>query len=170
MIDHLRRLYDHMAWADGRVLDGIGANPGADAGSLEYFAHVLAAEHLWLTRIEQRPAELAVWPRLSPAQCAELAARNAEGFTRLLDTLREADLARDVPYRNSAGAHFVSRLDDILYHVALHGAYHRGQVSLMVRRSGGTPTPTDYIAFVRGVPAATRADALPRQGGPGQNP
>ena len=54
-----------------------------------------------------------------------------------------------------AGASFVTRLDDILLHTMLHGAYHRGQVSLMVRRSGGTPSPTDYIAFIRGVPAAT---------------
>jgi uncharacterized damage-inducible protein DinB len=46
-----------------------------------------------------------------------------------------------------------------LLHVFLHSAYHRGQVSLMVRRSGGVPAPTDFIAFVRGAPTATRADA-----------
>jgi uncharacterized damage-inducible protein DinB len=45
---------------------------------------------------------------------------------------------------------------DMLLHVALHGAYHRGQIALLVRAGGSTPSPTDYIAFIRGAPAATR--------------
>jgi uncharacterized damage-inducible protein DinB len=40
--------------------------------------------------------------------------------------------------------------------VALHGSYHRGQIALLVRAGGSTPAPTDYIAFIRGAPAATR--------------
>jgi uncharacterized damage-inducible protein DinB len=75
----------------------------------------------------------------------------------MVATLTTDDLAREVPYVNSAGAAFVSRVDDILLHVVLHSAYHRGQVSLLMRRSGGTPKPTDYIAFARGAPAATHA-------------
>ena len=46
---------------------------------------------------------------------------------------------------------------DILAHAVLHGSYHRGQVSLLVRDAGAQPQPTDFIAFVRGAPAATRA-------------
>jgi uncharacterized damage-inducible protein DinB len=49
-------------------------------------------------------------------------------------------------------------VDDILLHVALHGSYHRGQVALLVREAANKPAPTDYIGFVRGVPAATRQD------------
>lgn len=164
MIEHLRRLFEHMAWADACVLEGLRTSAGSDAQALEYFAHVLAAEHLWLSRIRARSAELAVWPQLTLDQCANVAVRNRHGFADLLAETAPSDLERPVGYRNSAGLDFVSRLDDILYHVALHGAYHRGQVSLMVRRSGGTPVPTDYIAFVRGTPAATRSDAEPAGG------
>jgi uncharacterized damage-inducible protein DinB len=159
MIDHFRRLFAHMEWADGRVLDGLARDPGSDPKSLEYFAHVLGAEEVWLSRIEQRAAQAAVWPTLTLDECAKLAAHIHRGFAALLDRSSEADLARGITYRNSAGAGFTTRLDDILYHVALHGSYHRGQVSLTVRRAGGTPTPTDYIAFVRGAPAATTADS-----------
>jgi uncharacterized damage-inducible protein DinB len=42
-------------------------------------------------------------------------------------------------------------------HVAMHGSYHRGQITMLVRDAGAEPQPTDYIAFVRGAPAATRA-------------
>lgn len=148
-----------MAWADQRVLDGLRLGAGSDPAALEYFAHVLGAEHVWLSRVQQRPSAYQVWPPLSLEECAALVKRNQDGYAALLATMREGDGDREIAYRNSAGDAFVSRLEDILLHVALHGAYHRGQVSLMVRRSGGTPVPTDYIAFVRGAPAATRTDA-----------
>jgi uncharacterized damage-inducible protein DinB len=44
----------------------------------------------------------------------------------------------------------------MLTHVTLHGAYHRGQIAASIRAGGDTPTATDYIAFIRGAPAATR--------------
>ena len=43
---------------------------------------------------------------------------------------------------------------DILLHVCLHGAYHRGQVAVSMRSGGAEPAPTDFIAMRRGVPAA----------------
>ena len=124
--------------------------------SLELYAHVLGAEHVWLARLQQRSASVAVWPELNLEQCAELAAANHEEFSRLAATLDEAGLDREVPYVNSAGDSFRSGVRDILVHVALHGCYHRGQVALTLRQSGSIPEPTDYIAFVRGAPAATR--------------
>ena len=77
-------------------------------------------------------------------------------YDRLLDGLDEAALARNVHYTNSAGLEFDSTVGDILLHVALHGAYHRGQIALLVRAGGSAPAPTDYIQFTRGAPAATR--------------
>ena len=38
----------------------------------------------------------------------------------------------------------------------MHGSYHRGQVAMLLRQSGAEPLPTDYIVFVRGVPAAAQ--------------
>jgi uncharacterized damage-inducible protein DinB len=67
--------------------------------------------------------------------------------------------ARRVTYRNSAGREFASPVEDILLHVALHGAYHRGQIAAALRGAGAVPEPTDFIAFARGSAAATRADA-----------
>jgi uncharacterized damage-inducible protein DinB len=88
--------------------------------------------------------------------CARLAVENIAALRRLLADATPELLARDVRYTNSAGRTYDSKLDDILLHVALHGTYHRGQVALIVRMAGGVPAPTDYIAYVRGDPAATR--------------
>lgn len=156
MLDHLTKLFDHMEWADARVLEGLRAQPGCDVRALEIYAHVLGAEHVWLTRLQERPTREAVWPVLSLERAAALAEENAAGYRAVLAGLTREEARRAVSYRNSAGQAFRSAIEDILLHVALHGTYHRGQVALLVRAAGGTPVPTDYIAYVRGAPAATR--------------
>jgi uncharacterized damage-inducible protein DinB len=156
MTDHLRRLFRHLEWADERALTALRSAPRVPARALEIYAHVLGAEHLWLTRLEQVPAAQPVWPGLDLEQCARLAAENHLGLGHYLDGLDPGDFAREIAYTNSAGRSFKTPLDDILIHVALHGCYHRGQVALLLRDGGAEPQPTDYIAFVRGAPAATR--------------
>lgn len=156
-LDHFHRLIDHLEWADARALGALeGAPPDAVARSGELYAHLLGAEHVWLSRLEQRPPSVAVWPALSLGDARSLAAENVAGYRALLARLSAADLARDVPYTNSAGQSFRSTVADILLQVALHGSYHRGQVALLLRASGAEPAPTDYITFARGAPAATR--------------
>ena len=152
----IRSLFRHMAWADARVLEGLLATPGIDAHAQEQFAHVVGAESVWLTRILGQPQRVAVWPELSLDECAAIAAENQRGFAAVLD---HEDLVREVTYTNSAGKTFTNRVIDILVHVAMHGSYHRGMISIVTRRGGGVAVPTDFIAFVRGEAAATRPDA-----------
>ena len=109
-----------------------------------------------MARLQQRPATVAVWPDLTLQQCAALAEENHAEFAALLDALSAEQLDTEVSYTNSAGIAFRSTRRDILLHVALHGCYHRGQVALVLRDAGAVPEPSDYIAFVRGAPAATR--------------
>jgi uncharacterized damage-inducible protein DinB len=155
----LRRLFDHLAWADANARDALRAMPPSSVElkrATELYAHVAAAEHVWLVRLLQRPQEYPVWPDLDLAAAAALAARTAGELRQYVASLGPEDLAREVDYTNSAGRRFRDRVDDILMHVAMHGAYHRGQIALLTRQGGSEPASTDYIAFVRGAPAATR--------------
>ncbi|MFN2566629.1 MAG: DinB family protein [Gemmatimonadaceae bacterium] len=163
--DYLLRLFRHMAWADARALDALRKSDGASELARSELAHVLGAEHVWLSRLEGRAASVAVWPELSVDECELLARETHAGFRAFVERTDDATLERAVHYRNSAGAEFDSKVSDILLHVALHGAYHRGKVAAALRGAGAEPAPTDYIGFVRGVPSATRADAL-RAGAP----
>jgi uncharacterized damage-inducible protein DinB len=156
-VSSIGRLMAHLRWADDQVLEALRLAPGDRAArALELYNHVLGAEAVWLARLYQRTATVAVWPALSLAEAGELAAKNHRGFDAFGASLGEADLAREVLYVNSAGQSFRSTVEDILLHVSLHGCYHRGQVALLMRDGQGQPAPTDFIAFVRGVPAATR--------------
>ena len=155
MMEEMRRLFAHARWADERALEALRGAAAAPAEALKVYAHVLGAEHTWLTRLRGEPAEVAIWPALGIEECAALARENADGYDAFLNSLAPGGLAREVEYRNSAGERFRTRIDDILLHVALHGSYHRGQVAVLLRQDGAAPLPTDYIAFIRGVPAAT---------------
>ena len=155
MLQQIRKLVGHMEWADARVLGALQAAPQLSV-PLELFGHVLGAEQVWLARLEGRKSAIAVWPGLTLDQCASVAAESAGGYRRLAAALTEAELDAEVEYTNSAGAGFRSTRGDILLQVMMHGSYHRGQIAASVRAGGAEPAPTDYIAFARGAPAATR--------------
>jgi uncharacterized damage-inducible protein DinB len=151
----LTKLLGHLVWADKRVLDSLRAMTHPDQRALDLYAHVLGSEHNWLARIQQVAPREKIWPDLSLDAAGALAAENAASLRSFLESLSADQLQRKVAYENSAGLAFESTIEDMLLHVVLHGCYHRGQVALVVRGAGGEPAPTDYIAWVRGVPSAT---------------
>jgi uncharacterized damage-inducible protein DinB len=158
MSTHIQRLYEHLAWADSRTFEALRGMHAQPLDALRIFSHVLAAEHVWLARIEDRPSEVEVWPSFGLDECAALAGRNHAAFAVLAETTTPIGLQREVRYRSTEGAPFMNTVEDILLHVALHGAYHRGQVARIVRSEGGVPLYTDYIRFVREVlPRGTTA-------------
>lgn len=153
---HLERLFAHLRWADDQVQEALEAAPEPPARAVELYAHVLGAELVWLDRVQGAPQSVAVWPQTDLAGCRELARLSRRRYQAFLAELSPRDLPRLIHYANSAGEEFDTPLEEILLHVALHGAYHRGQVALLLRDAGAVPAATDYIAFVRGAPAATR--------------
>jgi uncharacterized damage-inducible protein DinB len=156
MKDHFSKLFKHVAWADARVLQSLRAAHSVLKKDLDLYSHILGSEHVWLSRIKGVPAKVAVWPTLTLDEADRLAGENVAAFEGVVAQLTEEGRATPITYRNSAGDQYTSTLEDILTHVCLHGAYHRGQIAASLRAAGDVPSPTDYIAFARGTPAATR--------------
>ncbi len=151
MREHLQRLFDHMTWADRRVLDLLNASPGVRQHSvLRLFSHLLAAERVWMLRLRGEDASRQlIWPEWTLEELNAAAAESTSSYASFLEALRDEDLAGEVAYANSQGVVFRTRIVDILTHVALHGSYHRGQIAAAVRASGEEPVNTDFITFVR---------------------
>lgn len=147
-----------MAWADERVLQSLRAAHSVLKKDLDLYGHILGSEHNWLSRIQGSVPKLAIWPALTLDECEKVAKENAAAFNALVATLTPELLQKPITYRNSAGDQYTSTLEDILTHLSLHGAYHRGQIAASVRAAGDTPNPTDYIAFARGAAAANRSN------------
>ena len=154
-IDAMRRMWDHAAWADALLLSALEAMQPPPPLAWREYAHVLGAESVWLDRLLRRKARFPVWPELSVGEASALAASLREEYAGYVAALQSDTLDTRVAYVNSAGQTFETAVSDILLQVFLHGQYHRGKINLMLRQGGMPPTPTDYIAFARGVPAAT---------------
>ena len=143
----LRRTVAHAAWADARIGAALGALADPPARSVRLFAHLAGATRLWLARVDGVPSPLAVWPDLAPAEAADHLAHAHAAFDRRL--AGGADLSAPVAYVNSAGEAFTNTLGDVLTHVALHGAHHRGQILADLRAAGHAPPYVDFIGFAR---------------------
>jgi uncharacterized damage-inducible protein DinB len=150
----LRRLWQHAVWADQTLARGLDACAHAPESAWREYTHILAAESVWLDRLLARPQRVPIWPTLAPDEITTLRQLLAEEYAAYLGALREDALDAPVAYVNSAGKAFSTPVGEILLHVALHGQYHRGKVNLLLRQADEQPAPTDYIGFVRGVPAA----------------
>ena len=150
MNTHLERLYDHLAWADGLVLDALEKAGTPSEPVLRLLGHLFSAERIWLMRARlQDTSKVAVWSPLSLAECRTVAEESKAGFREIIQQATADQLAGLIPYRTSKGQALESALEDILLHVALHGAYHRGQIAALLRREGQEPVSTDFITFAR---------------------
>jgi uncharacterized damage-inducible protein DinB len=153
-LEQIHRLWKHAAWADAAILAAIERPEHSPTDAVREFSHVLGAEETWLARLEGRAATLPIWPEMARTELASVARRIRDAYGAYLAALRDEDVARSVSYTNTKGQPFETPIGDILFHVALHGQYHRGKINLLLRQANAGPSPVDFISFVRGVPAA----------------
>ena len=145
MIEDVRRWMRYNSWGNRETLKSLTAS--SPAAALKRMAHIVAAEGLWLDRIEAKTAG-AVWPELPLESIAAAISKNDERWEALIGK-GDAELARKIPYKNSKGEPWNSSVADIAQHVAFHSAYHRGQIASDVRAAGFEPAYTDFIHAVR---------------------
>ncbi|MCZ7556592.1 MAG: DinB family protein [Bacteroidia bacterium] len=152
-MDTLSQLKKTFVWntlANKRVLAAI-EEAAADAAVVTLLSHALMAEYIWFLRIEGFDTTTReVWPALSPAECRERCGENDAIISAYLTSASEAELARDVSYKNSRGDAFTTSVADILTHVTHHSAYHRAQINRRLRECGAKPAVVDFISFARG--------------------
>jgi uncharacterized damage-inducible protein DinB len=147
MTEHLGRLFAYDDWANREVLTHLKKTGAPPARPVHLMAHIFAAERLWLERLQSQEQSLPVWPDFSLEQCERQAAELPRLWKDYL--AQDAALARPVVYQNSKGESWTSRPEDVLLHVVMHSAYHRGQIATDMRAAGCTPAYTDFIHAVR---------------------
>ena len=146
---HVASLLDHVEWANRRVLAALQTQPeiSVRTDALKLFAHVLGSERVWYARVQGDTDVPTSWPPHSLADLPTEMERNLTDWRTVLST--EGALDREIEYHTTAGVEHRNRLVDIVTHVALHGAYHRGQIAWVLRHGAGEPLSTDFITMVR---------------------
>lgn len=149
MIGHYRRLVAYDRWANAAVVAALRAADPAPPAALKLLAHVAAAERLWLDRIDGRREPIEVWPDQPLVEIAATLGGLDDRWEGFFAGLVPERLEEPVSYVNSKGEPWSSTVGDILTHVTLHSAYHRGQIATALRAAGHAPAYTDFIHATR---------------------
>jgi uncharacterized damage-inducible protein DinB len=149
LADYLRRQFAYDEWANREVLKAIRATDGSNQRSLQLMSHIVAAERVWLERLKQVPQSVPVWPEPDLAQCEAQVAELGREWLEFLDLITAGDVSQSISYKNTKGEEWTSTIVDVLTHVVMHSAYHRGQIATHMRANGQTPANTDFIHGVR---------------------
>lgn len=146
---YLRRQFAYDAWANREALGAIRGGGGEAHDAVRLMAHILSAEGLWLERLKSEPQSLPVWPEFDLDQCEARAAALEGLWTEYLRGMSSTGLTEKISYKNSKGELWSNTVQDVLTHVVMHSAYHRGQIATLMRAGGLTPAYTDFIHAVR---------------------
>jgi uncharacterized damage-inducible protein DinB len=148
-LEQLQRLLEYNAWANQEVLHAMREAGACPPRAVKYLAHVLAAEQVWLSRLLQDGEKVVVWPEQTIEDCQQKASTMAHFWRDYVRGITESQLAQTISYTNSKGERWESTRGDILMHVVMHSAYHRGQIAAEMRAAGLQPAYTDFIHAVR---------------------
>jgi uncharacterized damage-inducible protein DinB len=151
--------FAYTIWANQLVLDAVeklGAEQflrpmDSSFSSLrDTLVHLMWAEWIWLERWEGRsPPEVfdpANFPTVASVRerWKEIEARRE----RLVGRMQSGEEERRLSYVNTRGERWEYTLGQMMQHVVIHSAYHRGQVVTMLRQLGAAAPTTDYLVFV----------------------
>jgi uncharacterized damage-inducible protein DinB len=148
-MDYLKKLFAYDNWANREVLASLCAAGEPPARSLALMAHIIAAEWLWMARLGHGARKIAVWPELQLSECEANITDLRAAWQDYFSSLTPTRLAETMNYVNSRGERWSNDVRDIIVHVAMHSAYHRGQIASDMRAHGFTPAYTDFIEGVR---------------------
>lgn len=148
ILEHYRKLARYNEWANLEVITSFRGMSSPPDGSLRLMAHIIGAEHVWLARLMRKEPPIPVWPELAVEVCEGQIKELAHSWKSYMAGSPEL-LEHNVAYKNSKGESWTTRVHDILTHVFMHSAYHRGQIAADMRRAGNAPAYTDFIHGVR---------------------
>lgn len=154
--DH-RSLLTHMEWADAvtwKAVLGLDAARG-DAQIADKLYHIHTVHWAYLQAWRGDP--LRIPERATLGDLAALSAWARPYYPALgafVETLDEAGLSRTLTFPWAAelekrfGRVSPATLDETIVQVAMHTAYHRGQIAMRLRELGGEPQTTDFILWI----------------------
>lgn len=152
-----RELFRYNYWARDRQLEACAAlseeeflRPMGNSfpSVRDTLVHLVLVEWVWLDRWNLHAPK--VWPSAaeytSLGKIAERWRTVEAGVGEFLQRTSEDDLRREISYVNFQGQTWTYTLWRMMLHVITHQAYHRGQVTTLLRQLGKPAPMVDYLA------------------------
>ena len=175
----IQTLYAYNRWANERLFSALeklnerqftAAVQSSFPSIRETVFHILFAEWLWLKRwqgtsprstLADPDASPATWSTLTPGGTPTMKeletlpalksfAESIElGRQEFLRELNEDTLQARLQFSDMAGTPYSEPLVQLMQHLVNHGSYHRGQVTTLLRQTGGEAASLDMLYFFR---------------------
>ena len=152
MLEMLRDLMGHEAWADGRLLRAVHDCQGAweDVALSEKLHHIHAVQLAYLRLLQDEPVD---WEELqrpfsSFEQFHTSISRYHKQAAALGNSLRSNELEKPVIFPIPGEDERRSSLGEALLQVVMHSHYHRAQIATRLRELSGQPPLTDFIIWI----------------------
>ena len=146
-------------WANHQYFDAISKlsgeqfdrNVGGSFPSLhETLLHLAWAEWIWAARWEGSSPQFRAMPKKYPTvESIRAYMKGAEEIQlRMCAGGESANVSLRIRYTNLKNEVWEYSLEQMVHHVLMHSAYHRGQLADQLRRLGVAPPTTDYLNYV----------------------
>lgn len=149
MKNFLIHLLNYERWANRCIIDALETLETPPDRAVALMGHILAAQQIWAGRAEQEPTFISVWEEIPLGWMAETTERQHRKLVSYVASLSETDLLQTVAYTTTKGVSYQSTLLDILTHLSHHAAYHRGQITQLIRPLLPDSPVTDFIVWTR---------------------
>lgn len=146
MKEYYKQLFEHEYWANLKVLETLISAKERPKRAIEIFSHLIAAQRIWIDRVLGNQTDVKVWEVFEVEIMLELLEFN---YSELEKIIEKQDLKQLISYENSKGEAFTNIISEVLSHLLLHSAYHRGQIVLLLKPHSESLPTTDYIFYLR---------------------
>lgn len=104
----IKRMMDHLYWADGRILDALEESETKNKDLLKLVRHVAVAERVWLSRLQGKgSAQYSLWEEAEDLTAIRtMFEENAEQYRAYIEGLEESELDEMVEHANQSGVPF----------------------------------------------------------------
>jgi uncharacterized damage-inducible protein DinB len=157
-MEMLKRGFRHDTWAREKLLSLISdlsneeftRSHGVLGSISSRFAHIVDIDVLWMRRVYERES-----PASPPDKERFLDVREFSSYCRQVTQLRNEallrlnpnDLLEVIEFCDTRGRRYRETIGDMLFHVVLHAAHHRGQLVLCLKALGYSAGYVDYYVW-----------------------
>ena len=119
--------------------------------AVDLFAHITGARIMWLYRfgfLKGQPQNL--FPiNVRAEDLTVMADKMHSLWDDYFNKLNEKEFNRIFEYKSTEDLWYTNKIEEIITQLFGHSWYHRGQIAMLVRMTGGTPAETDYVYWKR---------------------
>lgn len=165
MQETLKRLFQYKAWANDTLLTamaGLGEESPVTNLAVKALSHThvvdrIFAAHLRHDRHSYASANLDQLPALADLS-ADIRATDRE-YVAYVSTLEADQLSERINFTFTDGAAGCMSRGEMLMHLIIHGAGHRGQVSALMLMNSMPPAKDGFTTYLHIAEASTRGRA-----------